>query len=754
MTDKRLRPIKVVAVTQHDFFKPDPGGAPRKRFGEVDDVLRRTWKEKLTSVEEYFEPAFADHNIPAVAKVTLKPKAIAKSHRPKELFNENTCPIIGVRGFGELLVSVSRSGLSSLREKIELDSTKAGTASITTIQKIEPYTGQDALGSQEAGEATVEAAKRKKSLKVRLFQHHDPAENAQIVSSFERLCSQVGVTPDRADAYPSGMAVYRISGLAAGKVKDIAGFAGVQSLSAMPEYELVRASTTTLHAVEKDSFPSPQPAKDYPLVGIVDTGIATNDPVLGPWVQHRETFIADHEIDSKHGSFVAGLAVHGRLLNNDDRFPGNPVRLVDVVAIPNTGLISEDLLLQILRETLPKYPQVRYWNLSLNTSIPCSDHGFSDLAVALDELQDAHGVTFIVPVGNPSSADKWYRKWPPPNGWGDRDRICPPADSVRAVSVASIAHMDRPGWLVKRDEPSPFSRKGPGPVYLPKPELSHYGGNCNDKGHCTQTGVRSLDGLGYVAEDIGTSYAAPLITNILANVQSKIQGNPSRNLVRALTVHSAAMRSQSIDASTLQYSGFGIPKDIEEILSCSPSSITMIFEDKINHGVKLEKSQFPIPPCLRTADGRVHGGFLMTLVYEPPLDTSYGAEYCRSNVSVSLGTYDEKGHHKQVPEEPKYKNKKQYEADQIKNGFKWSPVKVYRRVIPRGIKGDDWRLEISLIHRSDFTPLKAQDFVLIVTMFDPTFVAPVYDQTVRLMEQIGWAVQDLRVEEQVRVVSR
>lgn len=57
--------------------------------------------------------------IPVVAQITLRKEALAKSHRPSLLFTSETCPIIGTKGFGELLVSVDSTGLNRLRSEIK-----------------------------------------------------------------------------------------------------------------------------------------------------------------------------------------------------------------------------------------------------------------------------------------------------------------------------------------------------------------------------------------------------------------------------------------------------------------------------------------------------------------------------------------------------------------------------------------------------------------------------------------------------------
>ena len=162
------------------------------------------------------------------------------------------------------------------------------------------------------------------------------------------------------------------------------------------------------------------------------------------------------------------------------------------------------------------------------------DPVFSDLGVALDRLQDEYGVTFVVAAENYRVLP--FRGWPPED-LGEADRVCAPADSVRALVVGSVAHRDHASSRVKAGEPSPFSRRGPGPLYLPKPELSHLGGNCNSLGESSQIGILSLDGQGNVAEDVGTSYATPLVSTLVANVNHRLLGDESRLLGRALLVH-------------------------------------------------------------------------------------------------------------------------------------------------------------------------------------------------------------------------
>ena len=359
-------------------------------------------------------------------------------------------------------------------------------------------------------------------------------------------------------------------------------------------------------------------------------------------------------------------------------------------------------------------------------------------------------MTFVIAVGNYNLAP--FRRWPP-DDLGEADRIAPPADSVRALSVGSVAHLDKPSTRVRRDEPSPFSRRGPGPVSLPKPEVSHYGGNCDAGGRFIQTGVISTDGGNRLAEDIGTSYAAPMVASLLANVEGALLSDASRNLTKALLVHSAVFGTGMLRAEEFKYRGFGVPGDLASVLTCSPWAATLVFEAEILPRLELALERFPIPDCLRGPTGAVRGEFMMTLVYEPPLDPTYGAEYCRSNVEVSLGTYDigksgKPEHRGKVPPEPRNLSS-MYERQLVEHGFKWSPVKVYRKRFHR-TSGDNWRLKVAMHHRSGHVADEGQEFALVVTLRDPKQQAPVYDQVVQRMQQIGWVTQDLEIQERVR----
>src|SRR2546430_14875912 len=112
-----------------------------------------------------------------------------------------------------------------------------------------------------------------------------------------------------------------------------------------------------------------------------------------------------------------------------------------------------------------------------------------------------------------------------------------PADSVLGIAVGAISHVDYPNGGPKRNEPSAFSRHGAGPNYVIKPDLVHYGGSCSTDGvHIA--GIRSVNGAAS-AENLGTSFATPLVSRTLAQIYHQITPAPKPGLARALLTHHA-----------------------------------------------------------------------------------------------------------------------------------------------------------------------------------------------------------------------
>jgi hypothetical protein len=289
---------------------------------------------------------------------------------------------------------------------------------------------------------------------------------------------------------------------------------------------------------------------------------------------------------------------------------------------------------------------------------------------------------------------------------------------------------------------------------LPKPEVVHFGGNCESGGAHAQIGVLSVDASGNLAESIGTSFASPQVTAILSHVQSTALMPLSNVMAKALVIHSAVLRANT-SASELNYRGFGVPADPGEVLQCEPWQSTLVFETNVIAGIDVQRVPFALPPCLRLPNGAFRATLTATLAYEPPLDGTFGAEYCRSNIDLSLGTYsvNKKGKYAQgrkLTPFPKLTKASAAEKKLIENGFKWSPVKVYRKTLPKGVKGAQWRLTLAATDRSGVPP-GSIPVAVVLTIADIDQQRPVYNDMIKEMNRLGWVTSDVVLQTGTRL---
>ena len=434
MSQQRLLPIKVVFPSQIDYQAPGPGFGKLTFFGQCTDKLRKHFEAQAEAVRKYFDASFNTWgDLPAIAKVSIKPEALAKSHRPDDLFNANTCPIVGANRLGELFVSVSRTGLEHLSRSIREGRSQAIQANLTTIKNIEPYTADDAIGMTVDELASEAAKKSSPGLRYRLFRHPSEAINKKIEAAVRQLAGKLGVAELQSMDYGPDLRVFRVRAPSKAAVQALAGFIGTQSLSPFPGYRVVRSAARVIGDMTEVHLPPPEQGIDYPVVGIIDSGTDAGNPYLQAWIADRFDFVPRSEQNNNHGSFVAAILAGGRILNNNDqRFPNAPCKIVDVVALDKDGGANELDLLTPLTKQLHDFPTFGYGTFRWEATILAVMMNFQTLASALDDRMRRHNVTFVVAAGN--YAQRPFLGWRLPDGSvGEHDRICAPADSVRAI---------------------------------------------------------------------------------------------------------------------------------------------------------------------------------------------------------------------------------------------------------------------------------------------------------------------------------
>lgn len=521
-------------------------------------------------------------------------------------------------------------------------------------------------------------------------------------------------------------------------------------------------------------LPSPTAGIEYPKVGVIDGGIG---PAFLPWVLSVWNPLASVHQDLNHGSFIAGLLVAAKSFNTD---PGimepDGCQLADIALLPSENVPTAFSLYfpsgvsDFFDEVEAAVTQLRHqhglriYNFSLNLHDQQADPDlYSAYAERLDGIADANDVVFVISAGN-LDAGHLRAEWPIDSIAALRalaaardDRLTVPADSIRNISVNAVNPHGVPDRVPHAL--ANYSRRGPGLRTGVKPDFCHVGG-ASQSTPGTSTGLHSIDDQGISTNDCGTSYAAPLVARTLAGLNHAIEGDVSRETLLALAVHHAS-RPAPFEAAALaglarELVGFGMPKSADTILQGADDRITLVFAGRLQQDKQLTFA-FSWPAVLTSAGGKCRGYARLTLVTHPPLDYRCGAELVRVNVSAALQQSKGDGHYKGQLHEtylPAAGDEPIYEAELIEHGFKWSPVKTYERLSPRGIgTSSSWRLVVDALTRANEPyPPGGIPFSVILTIADPDGRLPVFDSMRQSLQALGVQIADIRTA--ARVVAR
>lgn len=752
--EPRLRPdtqnpFQHIAFSERDLTGIDGGGGGSREFVLVDDAYREALAETLndSAAQLATELQIYPHALgPMVLR--LRHDGIAKSHRPIKLVEEAGLIPAGHERLDEMLVGAYAGTMALLRNIILQRDIKSIRANLSVLERIEPWNR-----ARRNPEGTLSLRQRGSAV-LRIFRYRSDAANVQVFESVRQLLSHLGlrhrfIRPSRNWYYIS---LQNLDNVEEVKFDALLSFPGVRRL--MPEPVAHAIATNPLQAPPAPARPPvlpPVPPQGLPTVGVFDTGVSPAATDLAGWLVGSYSFVLPPETNFEHGTNVSSLVAGAHALNHQHSdLPAVGALVFDVCgleSVPNGGRIS-DLSLR-LEEALARRSDIRVWNLSLGANAPCSEQTFSEFGQTLDRLSDQYNVLFIVAAGN--YLDLPRRTWPAVAPI--QDRISTPADSVRALTVGSVCHLPAPDALNAAGEPAAYSRRGPGPVFTPKPDIVHVGGGVHVPWNAGTSSVAVLSASNQVGYGFGTSYAAPIASSMAAHAWQAIDRQQGLTacpaLVKALMIHAAQLSSPAYSPTERRYMGTGLPKDVMAGLYDRPDSFTLVFETRLVPGMRWRKSPYPIPATL-IADGKLAAEVIVTAVYAPPLDPEAGAEYVRANVELSFGTLDGDKIHSKVPMMGEDATGG-YESMQIEHGGKWAPVKVHRKVFPQGVGGGDWALQARMFLRAyePAMPEGLQVFIL-CTLRALDGNPNVHNQGLQALAAVNWVRQNLPARVPVR----
>ena len=814
-----------------DFFEDED-----KAFVAHKDSL-------LAAIDRIIDEIRASRYGPAAyLKIQMRNEALAKSYRPVWwLFKPDQFPCVGADAVGTLYFRAPLIYLKALRQRIEqaeasvetkyrrVDNkpykaptiARAEVGAIETIEIAPPE--QKRAFSTAAALAALEDPRAVSGYQVELFETpaerviaDDPLGRIALRRSLERLLLSLGLGARSYLAFEVGrtpvLEVQLTTQPVDALIDNRGGVAGSDSgqeislssmdrnperheatLTALQKHPLVRAilppvlleltddrsSSDATAAAEPVAIPVPEGRSTYPIVGVIDSGVA---PVLDGWVAGRFDYLSSGEYDAVHGTNVAGLLTIGQTLNSVDVAPeANGCRLYDIPLYPNGPFMARyrrgfsDFLEEIEQAVAEAKNEhgVRVFNLSINAVAPVERHRYSIYASRLDQIADTYGVVFVNSAGNlpPAQARSAWQKRPVDviNYFASRtspDTIFKPAESVRSISVGAL---NPPNTNQIADAPTVYTTRGPGLQVGVKPDVACYGGT-GGSGPGKPTGLASLSPSGGRQSVVGTSFAAPLVARTLAGLDTATEGGLSVEALRAMLLHHTAMpeplTKRGLKDIGRQFAGFGRPRAVATMLETDDHQITLLFQSRLSIGEKkpvILRFPFSWPQSLVT-DGRCSGLAKITLVYAPPLDPAFGAEFVRVNLEASLK--------QRQPEPasdgsvrftnqiaarylPKSTNLAIPEKALIDHGLKWWPAKQYESTFVEKGSSSQWRLEVTSLVRAEAQfPAEGVPFAVLLTLADPDGSHPVFQEMRQWLQASAAVAQDVRTVTRLRPRGR
>ncbi|PFX53371.1 S8 family peptidase [Bacillus toyonensis] len=763
-------PVKFFEKRENDLLKIEggPSSLPKwilqgKELIQKSEMISHSLDVIIDEFSRKKDPLF----VPQIIKVEIGEEAKAKSHKKEVSYffkvSENTGEI-GLQGDNQLLIKVdSLDALNEIKNKAsQYVKNSYALSAMVDISEFIPE---------------VEAASEKNVYKIKLF-NYQSYETNRVVKQYVMGKLQEMKVDFKEVEYAKGLAIFKVTNISSDQLQMIEALP-IRSMCPMPRYDVNEVmSLDKVQELVKLEF---DPDKQYPKIGILDSGIERNE-YNEDWIINRERFYLDEDIDTNHGTFVSGIVLYGDQLEGKQYTGINGCRILDVPIL--TSETDEDELISNIKRAIANNRDIKIWNLSVSVTREADNESFSDIAIALDQIQDEFDVIICKSAGNSTAFLEGFPK----------EKIHTPAESVRAVTVGSIQQEDDGVGYAKKDEPTPYTRIGRGPAKIIKPEVVHYGGDVwkDPNGEFVMKGVKSLTPTGDMKSDCGTSFSTPRIAAILAGMENEIEEEFDALTLKTLLVHSAnyGTCTEMNPAEKLEQIGFGRPKSMRDILYGDEHEVTLILRDTLDKGRFVDIMEFPFPQEL-SEDGLFRGQVTVTLVYNPILSPNQGSEYCQSNIDVKLGTYSEKVDRdmekrnilnpmgrkgsKNVLSPSMYSKKVDYSMDNpfatermlINFGDKYYPVKKYSvdlsELTPANKErylSDDkkWFLKVSGLYR-DFIEKQAEkadeklsmDYCVVISIKDPRKEADVYTKTVQALDHHNFYHRDIQVKQDISI---
>lgn len=479
-------------------------------------------------------PAF--HNIPGIEVVSQEDEAIILAFATEAGLNE----------FESRLATLMQDGSVTRKELLY------------AIEDFDRWTPDDRTGSALREQGFPETSPF--ILDVELWPQERQDKRRAITDTFNQWLEQIGI--EQLDSIQQTSLIMSRVRCNIEQAEQLLNYRDVRTVDLPPRLGVA----IHLLNIDINQFSETMPPNDNaPAIAVLDSGLTTGHSLLSAAVGDAQGYLMpNRSVDDKepwHGTFVGGIALYGDIQDCINRREFIPqLRLFSGKVFEDDGQDQAEFVENAVEDAvrnLYEHYGCKVFNLSYGDLNKIYDgRHVRGLAYTLDRLTRELGVLFVVPTGNlpfyslPENISQQYPNYLLENS----SRLLDPATSLNSLTVGGISLFEatreaqrypntiEDHVLARREQPFPLTRSGPSINGAIKPDLVEHAGNIalmrnSNRIRHAGLGLVSLNGGfasgGAFKEDIGTSYAAPMIAHKAARLLAELP-NASPNLLRAL----------------------------------------------------------------------------------------------------------------------------------------------------------------------------------------------------------------------------
>ncbi len=686
-------------------------------FTQHGEVLSSGLKNIVTAYDHLTANSLSDEDIVIFKMVLPEGEDI---YAKRDIAEKEGLKINAVKDKRHAVVSASKSMFGRLQERV---GTYKGSGSLKHFQYVdefEPYTSED----KEASSLKKYLEEEKEKLTVDIQMMFVPNLDTDVQERaagrlLERIDSLGGQHTRKKYNLADGTAVIRAD-LPIKDVRNITDDPVIYRVEQTSFFQLSPSAATNLASQDMQLDPSVN-IDALPVVVVLDSGVTFPDEYSDLVPVHWKASGVSGQ-GTTHGTEVASKVAFSHIgLQLTDQYLTPRAKIIDCDIYGADGSVAPDEMSQRIEEAVAAFHDVaKIYNLSSNTKTAIEGDELSMMGYQLDSLMKKYGVKFVISAGNHKLAQSANDL---EEILDDTDaRISEPADSMLGITVGAVAGFDSVNAFSKANEPTAYTRIGPGFAGFYKPDLVAYGANI-DKNLRTIRDPYAFIMLpdGKVGLDLGTSFTAPVVAGDLAEVSAYMPDNDVL-MAQAMLYNGAKQiwdtkkisKEDAVYMGNIYGRGLSAP---EECIHSTPYKVSFLRAGSLKKSTK-EHVRFLMPDIQAQTKGNNTTKITVTCLTDAPIDKSKGEQYLGACITASLHKPEKNG--KSASANPNNSD----------NREKWDTCNHFCNTFSRFDSGM-WEIWLDLFTKWDIDDDDEIPYRLVVTIEDLTKTNDIYQAVIQ-----------------------